>query len=203
LNKQRLTGPLASLPQSTSPNSGTILSVKCRLFDLFAGLSLLLCVVASGFWVRSHWRVDWGEWNQHHHTVLAISGSGNLLVETADYDSIPGLPIFSTDADEAMARLLSLGWGDPGPEWDHDLRIIGVVGGAQYCMITIHDSAIVGLFAILPAIWVIRTSVRRRFIHGKTTCKICGYDLVATPDRCPECGNVPKPTKEINRDRCD
>jgi hypothetical protein len=47
-------------------------------------------------------------------------------------------------------------------------------------------------FAILPAAWFLWRLAAWRRQTSPGLCSNCGYDLRATPDRCPECGVAPK-----------
>ncbi len=48
----------------------------------------------------------------------------------------------------------------------------------------------------LPLAWILfaRSRVLRGHYPGAKPCPQCGYDLRATPDRCPECGKSPDKT---------
>ena len=57
----------------------------------------------------------------------------------------------------------------------------------------IHYLRLCWVAAWLPVLWVLTQVLRRN--RGPYACRRCGYDLRATPDRCPECGRIPTKVK--------
>jgi hypothetical protein len=63
----------------------------------------------------------------------------------------------------------------------------GYGGNAHYVRVPHLAVVMLLMLPLLREIWL---SFRR---HPRGCCRHCGYDLRATPDRCPECGAVPAP----------
>ena len=57
------------------------------------------------------------------------------------------------------------------------------------------------LMAFGPGVVLLYARRRGMLLGEEKVCRNCGYDLRATPDRCPECGMVQatgKPGKGVN-----
>jgi hypothetical protein len=69
-------------------------------------------------------------------------------------------------------------------------------GSLDNCVLEFRYWNLLVLFAVVAAISIWRILKLRAV--GDLICKNCGYDLRATPDRCPECGTIPSKTETIS-----
>jgi hypothetical protein len=86
-----------------------------------------------------------------------------------------------------------------GVEIGIDLGLHGFTSHGFYCVSVKFDDGtqmlVVGipfwwlaiLLSAVPVLWTLRMGVSR-IRRKRGHCRSCGYDLRATPDRCPECG---------------
>ena len=166
--------------------------MRRRLINLLSLVSLLLCVATVVLWSRSHWhghRVGYrrvgtaGEW---HRDVSLACMSGQFSLTRSRWDA-PSAPV---DA----------GWyvdeRHPRPGYDMD----GGLAGIQHRTVAAPDRWLseiripmwaVALALAVPPALAARRWRRDRRLASAGLCPRCGYDLRATPERCPECGAAP------------
>jgi hypothetical protein len=146
------------------------------MLTALAVLSLLLCAATLALWLRTE-----------------------LAAQVDFFDSISPATSYGLSTERgAIIFWLQLNrpWlrdGDPADAWKTG-------AGFRYVRITSSGMRRYNLVLPLwllalataapPALWWLgRAKARRRFRRG--LCPKCGYDLRATPDRCPECGAIP------------
>jgi hypothetical protein len=166
------------------------------LLNAVTVLSLLLCAATAVFWVRSYWRTD------HVRYDWVLQGGRPAVVAGRAVWSRHGRVVaWSQALHEDPPE--GLGWYAGSKPNDDDDRSITdrpkwqVVGFAwwydpqPYAFLIVPHWALAAVAAVLPA-WQYGRHMRRGRRRTRAgLCPACGYDLRATPDRCPECGTIP------------
>jgi hypothetical protein len=181
------------------------------LFNALVLTSLLLCVTSVGFWVRSY--------RYHDDYRVLVRDAGRVVDVTSLYGGLQVAKIENVyNRDGAWGWTWDQGWVTselkgsgsnsfrPGKDWQlgdgagterNDqwlgFRLLtghyGTSASTPFWSIRVPLGFLSLCFAILPAYWMMGRMMRRKRRPGR--CIKCGYDLRATPDRCPECGTVP------------
>jgi hypothetical protein len=176
--------------------------VRRWLFTIDAALSLLILVLLCGIWIRSHFALDeisfiWDgqnpgngrsllfqtdrggfqiSWGKHTASPRPFDGSYWPQI-SGEHFSLNGQPFSSVTSDARWLSIqhlpINLAANSPMNE-----DITSVFGPIWFLVL---------LAAILPAVWLV-LAVRRRSRGTPGFCRKCGYDLRASPERCPECG---------------
>lgn len=168
-----------------------------RLFTVASALSLLLCLAAVVLWLVSMVVAFDVEWRTPSATIAWVARCcrGEFEISKTVHPAIPGVPrgIFfhSYRATSTIDSLRTV----EGPTARFDFNLIGLAkfwahpGATRVDIILVPAWLVVLLTAPLPIRWFLH----RRKRGGAPSCARCGYDLRASPDRCPECGTpVPK-----------
>lgn len=170
------------------------------------------CVAMVLLWIRSYWRFDEFDWAAKNFIVTGYSERGLLAIdERPIYNGQDAEPSSVTPGFTASSWPVGQNslWVEIPLTDDHQLGRLGFainhwvtfgylpftgVGlkGFQgyYGLYVPHWFVVLICGGVGAAIWWRRRRVRRR-AEGNICIK-CGYDLRATPDRCPKCGTVVK-----------
>jgi hypothetical protein len=167
-------------------------AVRRRLFNLMTALSLLMCALSVVLWAYSFWaalslhRCDAG-------VGRAITSDSGKLVYWRDR-RYPDQPDFSWH----LIRNTPGGWGGAHLAPRSQGRLgFGWVTPQYNLQAWAPWWSLCVAFGLLPGYRLVWTAagrtdraIARWRARRKGLCAVCGYDLRATPDRCPQCGRA-------------
>jgi len=161
-------------------------------FNLICLFSCLVCLGVSVIWVRSYWIGDMWLWYEEPLTSNIIRvGYGHVQRAWWDVSRMSGLNLlpgyYRQSPDPSYFTNLQIGqthFAFAGVRYE---RSYGNYN--DYMLAQMHLAWPFALSGLLLG-WtpLLRAAVRRRARAG--LCPVCGYDLRASPERCPECGAV-------------
>lgn len=162
---------------SSFPATGTIAGVKRWIFNVAAAISLLLCIAWLALWSAQLLPGrTWWLWAFPHGPDSSFPAVGPDRYGVAFYwVSPPHNP-------DRWAELMH--WGGFHLQWFQ----ASTQSGLKFMHILIVPSWFaLPLFVTAPSVWAWQR-IRAKWRPAAGCCPTCGYDLRATPDRCPECG---------------
>ena len=148
-----------------------------RLFTLFAAVSLCGCGLAIGLAAASP--LDLYDRRVDPRAVYVGVYGGQLRLSTSEHPWQNGDRRIS-----AGVRQLA------GARFE---RVAGVGKQNAGVELQVPVAWIIALTAVPPAAWLAVVARRRRRVARLGLCPACGYDVRASPGRCPECGRVVSP----------
>jgi hypothetical protein len=192
--------------------------VARRLFTFCSALSLVLCAGVCVLWARSQFRADHGVYRSRVGAraysgfwLRTYTGYTALTVDRYEFPPA-GRNAFVAGAmggkSESLLDWAVLRYGDGGPYdppwlhragWNFGLPKFHRYADPRRNVWDIEGLKLVTRTAVipfwlpalaasaLPAVWV-RRRLRQRRRTRRGLCSACGYDLRASPGRCPECG---------------
>jgi hypothetical protein len=190
--------------------------VRRRVLNLVTALSLLLCVAVCALWVRGYFVADALSWRRLSTEGMDVSqwvGSAHSGLGTIAVAAVTRTEPLAVGAGSAVPvqkpkRFYWLTRRPPlRPAAPAELRgfrspVLDVVAGSPALSPGVSRSSAWSVsapcwvpalaLAVPPAVWAARFPRRRLQSRRRRLglCPSCGYDLRATPGRCPECGTV-------------
>jgi hypothetical protein len=172
--------------------------VKRRVFNVLAAVSLVLCVATAALWVRSVWTSDqFYLWHGKPNSPDDSAGfeithfRGRTLVR--HFRRMGGMneQRWQFRRPTGVEKDVNESFWTSRPGFKLFGLRYGVMTGGEINLL-VPDGYVLLLTLLLPALWFGKTTSER---NGRRNgaCRKCGYDLRATPERCPECGSAVGP----------
>jgi hypothetical protein len=147
-------------------------------------------VVAVAQWIRGYWKREIVEWQSAGRWISFDTSWGSIEIDSGPGDDGLSGKFEYQSLEPNRSNIGLAGYSDW--HWRMGMNKFGFVAEKNGSfMAEVPFCVVVAAFAVLPSSWI---WWRRKSHRGPGQCVVCGYDLRATPQRCPECGNTVEKT---------